>query len=67
MLDAFDVRGLEVINYGAEMHFSIEVSQMDRSTFKVVSGNAAVCVLDCIVENLILGNFLGPFPPHMES
>jgi hypothetical protein len=49
------------------MDFSIEVSQMDRNSFQVLSGNAALCVLDCIVENLVLGNFLGPFPPHMES
>ena len=66
-LNSFDVRGLDIINYGAEMDFSIELTQMDRNSFKVVTGNAALCVLDCICENLVLGNFLGPFPPHMES
>ena len=55
------------MNHGAEMHFSLEVSQMDRNSFNIFSGNAALCVLDCICENLILGNFLGPFPPHMRG
>ena len=61
------MRGLDIVNFGAECAFSIELSQMDRSTFQKVSGNAALCVLDVICENLILGNFLGPFLPHMES
>lgn len=67
ILNSYDVRGLDIVNHGADMGFSIELSQMARSTFQKVSGNAALCVLDVICENLLLGNFLGPFPPHMES
>jgi hypothetical protein len=67
ILNSYDIRGLEIVNFGAEMDFSIQVSQMSRDSFQTVSGNAALCVLDTIVENLVLGNFLGPFPPHMES
>ena len=67
LLDSYDLRGLDIVNYGADMQFSIEISTLDRDTFEVFSGNMALCVLNVINELLETGKFIGPLPPHITS
>ena len=62
---AIPERTMDIIKYGADIEFKIEVSNLDKFSFTVFEGPQGLAVLDTIVENLCMGKFLGPFPPHM--
>ena len=61
-MNDFDRRGLEIVNYGADMAFKTEIAEMDKESFQVFSGEEAVCLLQAVTENLLMGKFVGLIP-----
>ena len=58
---------MKIIEFGADIEFKIEVSNMDRNSFTVFEGPQGLAVLETMVELLCHGKFLGPFPPNMRE
>ncbi len=50
------------MNYGADMAFKTDITAMDKDSFQIFSGEEAVCLLQTVVENLMMGKFVGPIP-----
>ena len=60
-----DSRTIDIIEFGANIDFQIEVSNLDKFSFQKFEGPQAVAILDVIVEHLCMSTFFGPFPPEM--
>jgi len=58
---------MEVVKYGADIDFYVEVANMDRTKFQVFEDGEALAVLDVISEHLILRKFIGCFAPDVTS
>ena len=56
---------MDIVEFGADIEFRIEVSNLDKYSFTVFEGPFAVAVMDVICEHLCMGKFCGPFPPDM--
>ena len=61
-MNEFDRRGLEIVNYGANMAFKTDIAAMDKESFQIFSGEEAVCLLQAVTENLLMGKSVGPIP-----
>ena len=66
-LNDFDRRGLEIVNFGADMMFKTEIAYIERENLQVFSGEEAVCLLQTVVKNLMMGKFIGPIPCNQDN
>ena len=66
-LNAFDRRGLEIVNFGADMYFRTDIAHIEREALQIFSGEEAVCLLQTVAENLMMGKFIGPLPCKLDN
>ena len=49
------------------MAFKTDIAHLDKESFQIFSDEEAVCLLQAVVENLLMGKFVGPIPWGWED